>query len=204
MRVAKITMKFEEERAFNDPSKTLSRRFSARLKASLKMDAVDEAIEADLEMGPIEADVFCGPELPPAPEGGWYYLEPIKYSPGGNRYFKKGVHLLPMVKLLLLQVANGIRRVWSCGNRRMRRIPQNQTWTQFLRGEFKEITGFDYRRFYEYQAEARKNQGYLLPPEDRGRKPIILEAEVGALLLSRFLLAQISFLPLSCRVRRWF
>ena len=148
------------------------------------MDAVDEAIDADLELG--VAPPVIGPALPPPPEGSYIWNEPIHYVPNVTRYFKKGVHLPPMVKLLLLQVGNNLRRLWDNGMKKMRRIPPAQTWTQFLKSEFKAITGFDYRRFYDYQSEARKNGGFLLVPEDRGVKPTKLEVEVRLAFFKAF------------------
>ena len=177
------------------PSDSRSRKVS--------MDAVDEAIEADVEMGVADPDAdvgvaVMGPALPPPPEGSYIWAEPIQYVSGVTRYFKKGVHLPPMVKLLLLQVGNNLRRLWDNGTRKMRRISPTQTWTQFLKSEFKALTGFDFRRFYEYQSEARKNGGFLVVPEDRGVKPRKLEVEVSIILFCKAFSAQLhrSFITL--------
>ena len=104
----------------------------------------------------------------------------LQYSTLHDEIFGTGWEHTVYTKAMLLHVERGLRNLWRNPNgtykRRITRPPAGK-FELFFRRHFKAVTGFEVTRAQEFQAEVRKNNGYLQARKKKGPDPIILEEQ---------------------------
>ena len=93
----------------------------------------------------------------------------LRYDSQHLNIFGPGYHLDVYMKAKVVQMWENSQKFYEEREQR-KKMPT-------IHNFFRNITGFGHQRVGEYKAEIEKNQGFLVPPDQRGRQIYMLESD---------------------------